>query len=652
MLSKNFLYYGTDQPFPERIPLRAGPLTVIFENGGLRQISFGTHEILRRIYVAVRDRSWGTVSPQISNLQIIEGAYEFKVSFDVICKQKEIDFHWSGGITGEQDGTINFFMRGKAHSTFLANRIGFCVLHPIVECAGRPCEIEHTNGSKAIGKFPEKIAPHQPFKDIRVITHEISPDIKAEVRLSGEIFEMEDQRNWSDASFKIYSTPLELPCPVLVQNGKEFNQYVRLKLLGNIKKQNFFNVFDRLVNINLYPETKFPIPQIGLSISPFGDPRRLQDTNRLRALHLHHLRHEIWMGEDDWESNLRFGISDAHLLQVPLEMALYVTDSAESELQALLHCVNDAEPDVCRWIIFHEKEPATSLRWVALARKILKNFDATVPYGCGSDANFAELNRGYNKKYQVSKPSLLPDFFCYAANPQVHANDNQTINENLFGLGETVRCARELFIDKPIVLSPLSFKPRGRSIIQNASEGIDLLPTVDPRLKSLFGAGWILGSFKYLAENQISSITYFESPGQSGEGERKNIFPNSFEFSSTKGVVYPFYHVLADIKDFLGGRVVLSKSTNPLSIESLVLQKGNKTRIMIANLVDKIIRIRISDLPQEIQVKTLDETNVIGAMYQPKKYRHQHGIMIRLQNSCFNSKVKPHSILRVDFSRK
>ena len=58
---KNVLYYGQDEPLPEQIPLRAGPLALVYEHGGLRSLRFGGHEILRRVYIAVRDHNWGTV---------------------------------------------------------------------------------------------------------------------------------------------------------------------------------------------------------------------------------------------------------------------------------------------------------------------------------------------------------------------------------------------------------------------------------------------------------------------------------------------------------------------------------------------------------------------------------------------------------------
>ena len=55
--------------------------------------------------------------------------------------------------------------------------------------------------------FPSLVAPHQPFRNVRAILHEVTPGVEVEVRMEGETFETEDQRNWSDASFKTYGTP-------------------------------------------------------------------------------------------------------------------------------------------------------------------------------------------------------------------------------------------------------------------------------------------------------------------------------------------------------------------------------------------------------------------------------------------------------------
>ena len=38
--------------------------------------------------------------------------------------------------------------------------------------------------------------------------------------MEGDTFEMEDQRNWSDASYKTYVRPLALPWPYVLPAGK------------------------------------------------------------------------------------------------------------------------------------------------------------------------------------------------------------------------------------------------------------------------------------------------------------------------------------------------------------------------------------------------------------------------------------------------
>src|SRR5437016_10713906 len=133
MLSRNVLYSGNERPLPARQSLRAGPLTLVFEEGDLRYIRLGDREILRRVYVAVRDRNWATVPATLSNLRVERRADSFRISYEVENRQGEIDFVWKGTIIGDPEGTVHFSMDGEARSTFRRNRIGFCVLHPIRE---------------------------------------------------------------------------------------------------------------------------------------------------------------------------------------------------------------------------------------------------------------------------------------------------------------------------------------------------------------------------------------------------------------------------------------------------------------------------------------------------------------------------------------
>ncbi len=216
--------------------LQAGPLTMEFDvqNAFLRYVRFDRFEILRGIFAAVRDQDWNTIPTTVLDFQIEKNEVSFELSFLAQCRQGEINFQWQGHLSGTEQGVLRFDFSGEALSTFYRNRIGFCVLHPSRNCAGQACRVEHCDGTVTDGEFPLHIAPDQPFKNIRTITHSVAPGIDARVEFTGDVFEMEDQRNWTDASFKTYCTPLERPFPVEITAGSRISQMVTLQVVPSV----------------------------------------------------------------------------------------------------------------------------------------------------------------------------------------------------------------------------------------------------------------------------------------------------------------------------------------------------------------------------------------------------------------------------------
>jgi hypothetical protein len=47
-LPREVLYYGKEEALPEQVPLRAGPLTMVYEAGDLRYIKLGDREVVRQ----------------------------------------------------------------------------------------------------------------------------------------------------------------------------------------------------------------------------------------------------------------------------------------------------------------------------------------------------------------------------------------------------------------------------------------------------------------------------------------------------------------------------------------------------------------------------------------------------------------------------
>ena len=281
--------------------LRAGPLSLVLDGGDLRYVRAGRHEIIRRLYVAVRDRDWDTIPATLSSVQIAAAADTFRVEYDAEHRQNDIDLVWHATIEGDAAGTIRFHMAGFARSTFLRNRIGFCVLHPM-DCAGQPCVVEHTDGSREDGSFPSLISPHQVFRDMRAISHQVTPDLWAQVRMEGDVFEMEDQRNWTDGSYKTYCTPLDLPFPVAVAAGTRMEQHVTITLRGVVPPDTDRN---EPLAFRLGNATGRMVPRIGLGMANQRSPLSSAEHRTLPSSGLAHLRMAPRLFAPDYPAWLR-----------------------------------------------------------------------------------------------------------------------------------------------------------------------------------------------------------------------------------------------------------------------------------------------------------------------------------------------------------
>lgn len=652
-LSSYVLYYGQDQPPPRQVPLRAGPLSLVYEAGDLRYIRLGDQEILRRVYVAVRDHNWGTVTPVLSNVQIEAGADSFRINYDVENKQDDIDFFWRGTITGGADGAISFSMDGEARSTFSRNRLGFCVLHPLA-CAGLRAWVEHVDGVVEETAFPQYIAPQlvieglikpvHPFDEMQAMAYPVAPGLVAEIRFQGDIFEMEDQRNWTDASFKTYCTPLRLPFPVEVKAGTRIFQSITLALQGNVPAKQV-ETEEAGLTFTIGETTGPPLPRLGLGVASHGLPLSRQELERLRALNLAHLRVDLHLPEPDHEAKLDQAITEAAGSGLTLEVALFLSDNAAAELDAFARVLDRLKPPVWAWLIFHESEKSTGERWIRLARERLAGYDPQVKLGSGTNVFFTELNRD-------RPPVELLDLVCYSLNPQVHAFDNLSLVETLAAQAATVDSARQFSGVTPLAVSPVTlkmrFNPNATGPEPEPKPG-QLPPQVDPRQMSLLGAGWTLGSLKYLAESGTHSLTYYETTGWRGVMATAAGSPLPDKFPSLPGEVFPLYHVLADVGEFAGGRVLPSRSSQPLLVEGLVLRRNNRTRIMLANLSPDPQPVTIRPLPARVHVRVLDETNVETAKQTPETFRQQPGELRQTAAGTLQLQLPPYALARIDY---
>lgn len=575
----------------EPIPLRAGPVTMVFdaENVFLRYIRIGKHEILRGINAPIRNENWATIAPKASNLRVEQRNDNFKVTFDVACQRDDIDFHWKGTISGSDRGEIEFKFDGEAHSTFKKNRIGFCVLHG-PSAAGQPWILETVDGKMSRGRFPKFISPHQPAKNLRAIIHEVAKGIHARIAFEGEIFEMEDQRNWTDASFKTYCTPLEIPFPVELAKGTKTSQKITISIDGELPDGS--SSTDRTVLT--IGKGKSALPLLGLQVS--GEVAKLTDeqVKRLKALDLNHLQVDLALSNKSFVNDLRQAASQANALGVSLQVVLGLGESPD--LATLIKQVKELRPPVSYWLI-RGGNPAH----YKTARELLERVAGNAKIGVTRVTNFVDLNRARPDDKSVEAVG-------FAINPQIHAFDDASIVETLPIHADAVNSTRAFAGDRPLVIGPITMAPQlldGVDQPGGPPMGGPLPSYVDPRQVEPFTAVWTLGSLKYLADADTHSATFFETVGWAGIMDADDVSSRPKEFPSRPGELFPVYHLLREIGEFKGGSVRQVDTSDNLSAVGLALHKPGRIRVLVGNLTGEAQTITLRGLsgkPVDVQV--------------------------------------------------
>ena len=454
---------------------------------------------------------------------------------------------------------------------------------------------------------------------------------------------MEDQRNWTDASFKTYCTPQSLPKPVPVEAGSKIQQSVALRLKGQVRPI-LPVLLGRPPQLSISTTPVLPLPPIGYCVNRDGQPLSAQEVSRLKLLRPSHLRVDLQLASSGWLAAFKQAAADARQLNTGLHIALIVSNEAEKELRAFAAELQRAEPNVLLWLIFHEAEQVTGERWVRLAKNILQSCAPKVLIAAGTREFFTELNRS-------RPPADAPFFPCYPVNPQVHMQDNTTLVENLAGQANTVETAKE-FSPRPVVISPITLRIPSKSEASEEPPGSirDLPGDVDPRQMSLFGAGWTLGSISRLAATaNVHSLSYFETTGWRGLMETEAGSPLPEKFPSLPGAVFPVYHVFADLAEFPGKQIHLTYSSHPLLIEGLTLvNTRGQRRILVANLSAQIQEAKIKTGTCKARVRYLDESNAEEAMRNPESFRAQPGLAAQSVSGKIELELLPFALARID----
>ena len=313
---------------------------------------------------------------------------------------------------------------------------------------------------------------------------------------------------------------------------------------------------------------------------------------------------------------------ESQFLNLPLHLGVFIDKPNLPALKTLRTRLAQHNLPVTAWLVYTTREGFNGgspvAQAVALARRHLTSYAPSAPLYSGTNADLIFLQRNLPPLGQV-------DGLTFAINPQVHAFDNASIVETLETQGTALASARRLAAGKPVIVSPVTLKPRWNPYATGPSPetppGI-LPPQVDVRQASLIGAGWTLGSLKYLAEAGAQSLTYYETTGWQGVMETEAGSPEQ-AFPSQPGCVFPLYFILSKVLEFTGGEVLPLKSSANLVVDGMLLQRGTQIRLLVANLTPERQRLRLPFDVRLCQWRWLDESNLANAMNAPEVFLSQ-----------------------------
>ena len=592
---------GTEEIGPPLRTLSAGPLSVEFDNGAIRYVRIGGIEVLRGIAFLVRDENWGTYTPVLENLQIDEKLDAFSVSYRGTCADAYGCLAYRARMAGRSDGTLSFVVEAEPETDVLTNRTGFVVLHPIEGVAGKPVEVLHEDGREELSVFPDHIDPECPFTDIRALSHEITSEIWATCTMEGDAFEMEDQRNWSDASYKTYVRPLRRTWPYRLPKGKKFTQAVRLQVSGTLPAGTPENH-----NSPIRLTIGGPIgrmPRIGVGVSAEEAKHALATPEFIRRLA------PQWMvcqtdlrlghGQDEleWYAALAGLTGASVVLEIITEGKLDPFGELEP-LAAAVHTIGLNLEAVSVFPVQDMKSVQPGAPWPAMPT-FEESYSAArrafpgVTLGGGMAAYFTELNR-------KRPPTGALDYVTFTTCPNVHAADDVSVMETLQALPHMIRSTRAFMGEGlPLRIGPSQLGCRenvyGKSTAPNEANGRVCLSRIDPRQRGLFDAAWTVGYFAACAHQGIEAVALGELTGPFGHVYRKADFVQPWYDQQDGRMVYPAFHVMAGLSRLNGATLLSVETSGTDNIAAIAAEKEGRTTLWLANLTAKAQSVQLLD---------------------------------------------------------
>lgn len=577
--SRARVLFGTDKAVPEAVVAHAGPLEVVLRAGKLWHVRLGELEVWHGVAFPYRDAHWRTPEPVLELAHSHIEVESFRVRWvGVFPTHPAIDVTLEA--TGTPDGRIRYVGTAIPRGDIATNRLGACVMHPM-SASGQAVEVEHIDGRRSASSFPVLIPPWPPFMLVRAIRHEFAPGLWGRCELSGDLFELEDQRNNADASFKTYGRSNMAPRPYVLRGGQAVRQSVELCLERVPPRSRSSRPVARPISIRC-TEQSFAMPTLGVeadALDAGADERLLQALERLAPGQVH----VRIVGSDPSIPWKRIG----YLLQraqSQLRLDLKLSDrlaDATHDLDALRGALDSAAIVPESLAVFPSEQA-----WIDMARAHF----ARSAIGGGTPHFFVQLNRAENLG--------SVDFVTFTTASIVHGADDDIVMLGLQSLPSMVRTLNARYPGVAIRIGPSAIAAPSSPLGLSAdSDGISrvALAAIDPRSSALYGAAWLLGYVSQLAVSGIEALTLARLGG-----------PNALLAFTADGAMtkHPPFFVFERLTR--ASAALKTDVSDPARIAALLLERDGGRELIVANLAGESVDAALEGWPSARDMTVLD----------------------------------------------
>lgn len=488
--------------WPGTTRLCAGRIQVQRFDDSLRHFSVDRVEIFAALYTALRAEDWSAIPLDLVHESLTESAGSLTLVRDEALGSS-ISSRWEVRVTADRlDATVEL----RVHRRCQLNRWGFNVCLDAEDYAGAsagrdgehlPVDIGPQVVSDGVmrGLFPA---------DRRLVLRRRDG---LEVALVSDtlVLEVEDQRNWTDASFKVYSGSLADPWPMDLRPGQVRRQHLAVSWQSlPVRPQG------DPPRLTLGPLVG--LPAVGVQANdgaappgvdgPQGPPTSTR-RELLDVLQPNHVRLDIEPGDGSGSWAVpRYGR--------PIELAALLATTDDAILDRLAD-LSSTLPDGSR-VLLHLDERRTTDRHIAeTVQRRIDARGARVSTCPGTDVYWMDLNR--------DRPDVSGGPVSFSITPTVHLADSESLFASLPIQEFVVRESRDVLGANAVVVSPVTLRLRGRpevdSTDRSARHAVEPVH-VDPRLHTMEGAAWTIGSVCALTAGGAVSGTWHELVGPRG----------------------------------------------------------------------------------------------------------------------------------------